>query len=90
MKLSKREIEELREKMKINGDACYGTEEVVFDTVGDILLQLGSELTYADEIGLTDGDTEFSTLDDFIREFWDKAVDLFCNFVSSEEELEEN
>lgn len=85
MKISKKKIEELRESMKINGDACYGTEEVVFDTVSDILKETESEVIFPDEVGLTDGCTEFTTLDDFVREFWDRAVDLFLNFLSSEE-----
>ena len=32
----------------------------------------------------TDGDEEFATLDDFVREFWDRAVDLILNFIASE------
>lgn len=85
MKISKRKIEELRESMKIGGEECYGTEEVVLDTVIDILNETESEVTQPDEVGLTDGTKEFSTLDDFVREFWDRSVDLFLNFILSED-----
>lgn len=84
MKISKKKIEELRELLVINGCPEMGTEEIVKDTVGDILNELGSELHDADEIGLTDGDVEFTTLDDFVGIFWDRAVDLFLNVLSSE------
>lgn len=84
MKISKKKMEELRKFMKIGGCPEAGTEEVVNDTVTDILKGLGSELTYADEIGLTDGDVEFATLDDFVKIFWDRAVDLFLNVLATE------
>ena len=84
MKKSKKKIEELREAMKIGGDECYGTEEVIDDAVTEILIKFKSGTIFPEEIGLTDGDDEFATLDDFIREFWDKAVDLILNFVTSE------
>lgn len=85
MKISKKKIEELRESMKIGGDECYGTADVIDDAVTEILIKFKSGTVFADEIGLTDEDEEFATLDDFIREFWDKAVDLILNFISSEE-----
>lgn len=85
MRISKKKIEYLREFMKMNGCPEAGTEEVVEDEVSDILKGLGSELHDADEIGLTDGEVEFATLDDFVRIFWDRAVDLFLNVLSSEE-----
>lgn len=80
-----KKIEKLRELLVIDGCPEMGTKEVVEDTVSDILKGLGSELHDADEIGLTDGEVEFATLDDFVRIFWDKAVDLFLNVLSSEE-----
>lgn len=86
MGISKEKIEQLREEMKIGSYECYGTEEIVNDTVTDILKGLGSELTFADEIGLTDGDVEFATLYDFVEIFWDRSVDLFLNFISSDQE----
>lgn len=86
MKISKKKIEELREAMKIGGDECYGTEEVIDDAVTEILIKFKSGTVFTDEIGLTDGDEEFATLDDFVREFWDKAVDLILNFISSKED----
>lgn len=84
MKISKKKIEELREAMKIGGDELYGTEEVIDDAVTEILIKFKSGTVFPDEIGLTDGDEEFSTLDDFVREFWDRAVDLIFNFIDSE------
>lgn len=38
----------------------------------------------ADEIGLTDGESEFATLDDFIAIFWDKAVEKILNVVETQ------
>lgn len=46
--------------------------------------EMGStDLRCADEIGLTD-DKEFATLDDFIRIFWDKAVEKILNVVETQ------
>lgn len=84
IKISKKKIEELREAMKIGGDECYGTEEVVNDAAAEILSKFESGTVSADEIGLTDGVEEIATLDDFVREFWDMAVDLILNFIASE------
>lgn len=38
----------------------------------------------ADEIGLTDDEKEFATLDDFIRIFWEKAVEKILNVVETQ------
>lgn len=80
----KEKIEELRESMKIGGNECYGTEEVIDNAITEILIKFKNGTVLPDEIGLTDGDDEFATLDDFVREFWDKAVDLILNFIASE------
>ena len=85
MKMSKKKIEELRESVKIGGYECYGTEEAIDDAVTEILIKFKSGTVFTDEIGLTDGDEEFATLHDFIREFWDKSVDMILDFISTEE-----
>ncbi len=83
MRISKKKIEELREFFSFSCEYS-GTEEVVRDTVSETLEELGSELVFGDEIGLTDGETEFATLDDFVEVFWRKSVELFLNVLGSE------
>ena len=80
-KLSRRDMEELRE-------ACgyTDTEEVVKDITSQVLEELDSDTTYGDEVGLVDSDRgeEFTTLDEFVRIFWDKAVEKILNVVESQ------
>lgn len=77
MKISKKKIKEIRKIKKVINE--------IDQAVTEILIEFKSGTVFPDEIGLTDGDEEFATLDDFIREFWDKAVDLIINLISSEE-----
>lgn len=82
-KLSKRDMEEIREICSYNCEYS-GTKEIVADITYEVLEQLGTtDLRYADEIGLTDG-KEFATLDDFIEIFWEKAVEKILNVVESQ------
>ncbi len=84
-KLSRRDMEELREACSY--DCGYtDTEEVVKDITAQVLEELDSDTTYGDEVGLVDSDRgeEFTTLDDFVRIFWDKAVEKILNVVESQ------
>ena len=83
-RLSKRDMEELRELCSLGCDYS-GTEEIVSDTVHETLTEIGgTDLRSADEICLTDGESEFATLDDFIAIFWDKAVEKILNVVETQ------
>ena len=84
MKISKRRLEELREEMKMGGCPELGTEEVVDDAVRNILKEMGSELDDPELVGLVEDNGEFGCLRDFVNEFWDKAVDLIVNVISTE------
>ena len=81
-KLSKKDMTELREHCSL-GCEYSGTEEVVSEIVTEVLIELGSDLTCGDEIGLTN-DEEFATLDDFVRSFWEKAVEVILNVVETQ------
>ena len=82
-KLSKKDIEDLREACSY-GCEYTATEEVVNDIVGDILEELGADVRETDEIGLTDCENEFATLYDFVRIFWDKAVEDILNVIETQ------
>lgn len=84
-RLSKRDMEELREACSY--DCGYtDTEEVVKDITAQVLEELDSDTTYGDEVGLvdSDGNEEFTTLDEFARIFWDKAAEKILNVVESQ------
>lgn len=86
-KLNKKDIEELREFFSLGCDYS-GTEQVVFELVYetlDVMDKSGMKtiMRNADEIGLTD-ENEFATLDDFIRIFWEKAIDKILNVVETQ------
>lgn len=87
-KLNKKDIEELREFFSL-GCEYSGTEQIVFELVYetlDVMDKLGMKtiMRNADEIGLTDGENEFATLDDFIRIFWGKAIEKILNVVETQ------
>lgn len=81
-KLSKKDMDELREHCSL-GCEYSGTEEIVSEIVTEVLTELGSDLTCADEIGLTN-DEEFANLDDFVRAFWERAVEKILNVVETQ------
>ena len=83
MELKDKDFEEIREFLS-RGNEYAGTQEVINDVVADILNNLESDLTEADEIGLTNGTCEFSTLQDFVNEFWDRSIDLFMNVLETQ------
>lgn len=86
-RLSKKDMDELREHCSL-GCEYSGTEEVVSGLVYETLEAMDrsgmkTDLRDADEIGLTD-DKEFATLDDFVRIFWEKAVESILNVVETQ------
>lgn len=82
-KLSKSEMEELREICSM-GCEYSGTSEIVSDLVEETLEEIGgTDLRGSDEIGLTDGEDEFTTLQNFIDVFWEKTVDKILNVVET-------
>lgn len=83
-KLSKKDMEELRETCSY-GCEYSATMDAVQVIIDETLEELGgTDLRCADEIGLSDGENEFSTLDDFVSIFWDKAVEKILNVVSTQ------
>lgn len=83
MKISKSKIAQFKEEMAYNGDEVFGTKEVIDDTIYSILAEKGFGCCYPDEIDLTDG-TNVITLDVFVESFWDKSIEMFFNFITSE------
>ena len=86
-KLSKKDMEELRETCSL-GCEYSGTEEIVSEIVYETLETMDksgmkTDTRCADEIGLTD-EREFATLDDFVRIFWEKAVEKILNVVETQ------
>lgn len=82
-RLSKKDIEELREFCSLGCDYS-GTKEIVSDIVSETLKEIGgTDLRFADEIALSDGN-DFATLDDFVRVFWEKAVEKILNVVETQ------
>ncbi|MCI8324891.1 MAG: hypothetical protein HFI54_14865 [Lachnospiraceae bacterium] len=86
-KLSKKDMEELREHCSLGCDYS-GTKEIVSELVYETLeamgrIGMGTDLRSADEIGLTDG-KEFTTLDDFVYIFWEKAAASILNVVETQ------
>ena len=86
-KLSKKDIEEMREFCSL-GCEYSGTEEVVSEIVYETLESMDKSgmktvMRTADEIGLVDG-KEFATLDDFVRIFCEKAVEKILDIVETQ------
>lgn len=81
-------IEQIEETLS-RGSEYAGTQEVVYATASEILSDCGSELISPDEIGLTDGDNDIITLQDFVDEFWDRSINLFMNVLKSYMDEEE-
>lgn len=81
-KLTKQDMEELRECCSYSCEYTR-TEEVVQEITAETLEELGADTRYPDEVGLEDDIHEFATLDDFLRIFWDKAVERILNAVES-------
>ena len=86
-KLSKKDREEMREFCSL-GCEYSGTEEVVSEIVYETLESMDKSgmktvMRTADEIGLVDG-KEFATLDDFVRIFWEKAVEKILDIVETQ------
>lgn len=82
-KLTEKDMEELRETCAYDCEFS-GTQEIVEGITEEALKELGSEL-FADEVILSDcEDSHVGTLEDFVRIFWDKAVEKILNVVSTQ------
>ena len=86
-KLTKQDMEELRECCSYDCEYS-GTEDIVQEITAETLEELGSDTRCPDEVGLEDDKYEFATLDDFLRIFWDKAVERILNVVESQQPTE--
>lgn len=84
-KLSKRDMEELREFCSL-GCEHSGTEETVAEITRETFEEMGiCKLQDASDIGLVDWDEDtVGNLDDFIRIFWDKAAEKILNVVETQ------
>lgn len=82
-KLTKQDMEELRECCSYDCEYS-GTEYIVQEITAEALEELGSNTRCPDEVGLEDDKYEFATPDDFLRIFWDKAVERILNVVESQ------
>ena len=83
-KLSEQDIEELKEFLTLGACEYSGIEEVVSDLVYETLQKFPTTCYYVDEIGLIDSEEEFAELDEFIFEFWNKAIEKILNVVSTQ------
>lgn len=84
-KMSKKDMEELREFLNLGCDYA-GTEEVVMETADTALKELGSELGY-ECLYITDGDDGVGIeLEDFVRLFYEKTVENILNVVETQGE----
>ena len=84
-KLSEKDMEELREFCSLGCDYS-GTEETVEEITRETFREMGiCELQDACEIGLVDWDEDtVGNLDDFIKIFWEKAVERILNVVETQ------
>ena len=83
-RLSKKDMKELREFCSLGCDYS-GTEEIMNELITDTLHELCSiEYLRPDEIELNIDDEFISTLDEFVREFWEKAVEAILNVVETQ------
>lgn len=84
-KLTEKDMEELREACAY-GCEYSGTQEIVAEIAQNVLTELAPCNIYTpDEIALLDGDDDsIGTLEDFIRMFWDKAVEKILNVASTQ------
>lgn len=83
-KLSKKDIEELREFCSL-GCEYSGTEEIVREIAIEVLKENGCDLCQYDEASVCtwDGD-EICTVEDFVSAFWEKSVEKILNVVETQ------
>lgn len=81
-KMSKKDMEELREFLNLGCDYA-GTEEVVMETADAALKELGSELGY-ECLYITDDEDLVIELEYFIRAFYEKTVENILNVVETQ------
>lgn len=83
-KLSKKDIEELREFCSL-GCEYSGTEEIVREIANEVLKENGCELCKCDDASVTDWDgDEICTVEDFVSAFWEKSVEKILNVVETQ------
>lgn len=86
-RLSKEDMEELWEFCSL-GCEYSGTEGTVSELVYETLETMDksgmkTDTRCADEITLNDG-KDFALLEDFVRIFWEKAVEKICNVLETQ------
>lgn len=83
-KLSKKDMEELREFMD-RGCEYAGTQEIVDGLMDESLREMGVKTICAEDVQLVDWDeSSLGTLEDFCNIFWDKAVEKILNVVKTQ------
>ncbi len=83
-KLSKKDIEELREFL-LRGCEYAGTQETVTEIANETLKEFDCRLCQCDDAYVMDwDDDEVCTLDDYVNKFWDKAVEKILNIAETQ------
>ena len=83
-KLSNKDMRELRDFCSLGCDYS-GAEEIMHELTEDTLKELSSQQSLrSDEIELTWDDEFISTLDEFVRTFWNKVADAILNVVETQ------
>ena len=83
-KLSKKDMEELREFCSL-GCEFSGTAETVREIADEVLQENGCHSCQCDDATVIDLDEDVvCTVEDFAREFWEKAVEKILNVVETQ------
>ena len=83
-KLSKKDMEELREFCSL-GCEFSGTAEIVREIADEVLQENGCHSCQCDDATVIDLDEDVvCTVEDFAREFWEKAVENILNVVETQ------
>lgn len=83
-KLSKEDIEELREFCSL-GCEFSGTEEIVREIANEVLKENGCEICQCDDATIIDWDDDtICNVEDFAFTFWEKAVEKILNVVETQ------
>lgn len=84
-KLSKKDIEELREFCSL-GCEFSGTEEIVREIANEVLKENGCDSCQCDDAAIMDLDDDMvCTIENFAFAFWEKAVEKILNVVETQE-----
>lgn len=83
-KLSKKDMEELREFCSLECEFS-GTAEIVREITDEVLQENGCHSCQCDDATVIDLDEDVvCTVEDFAREFWEKAVEKILNVVETQ------